>query len=380
MSCNACETVCPVEIPLPSLILDVRNRVVETKGLNPIKKAVFTLMRYPRLFGLFTRLASIGQLPITLGSHYIRSRNFGPLARLPFIQSMAKLASWRSLPAFAIRPLRDRVEEKKVSDSLKQAKGLDLTVCYFAGCMTDRLYPEMGEAVIKVLESVGVNVVFPKAQNCCGLPSLNSGDRRGGLAMAKQTIVALENALEENSADYILSASTSCVVTVVQDYIRLFEDLHYEGWLRRARALAEKTIDFTSFMDRVVLNSTIPLPVRQNVKRNMVVTYHDSCQSCTSLGLRSEARRVIQDVLKLELHEMPQSDVCCGFGGSFSIEHGDVASKVLNKKLSNAESTEANILVSDNPGCLMHLRGGVDAQGRRMRVLHLAQLIAECLE
>lgn len=198
--------------------------------------------------------------------------------------------------------------------------------------------------------------------------------------MAKQTIVALEDALDENHADYILSASTSCVVTVVQDYIRLFEDLHYEGWLRRARALAEKTIDFTSFMDRIVLKSNVSLPVRQGAQRAMVVTYHDSCQSCTSLGLRSEARRVIQDVLKLELHEMPQSDVCCGFGGSFSIEHGDVAAKVLDKKLSNAESTGATILVADNPGCLMHLRGGVDVRGRRMRVLHLAQLIAECLE
>lgn len=380
MSCNACETVCPVEIPLPSLILDVRNRTVEAKGLNPIKKVVFALMAHPRLFGFFTRLASVGQLPITLGSHYMRTRNFGPLARLPFIQSVAKLASWRSLPAFALRPLRDRVDAKKPSYSQTRAKGLDLKVCYFAGCMTDRLYPEMGEAVIKVLEAVGVQVVFPRAQNCCGLPSLNSGDRRGGLVMAKQTIVALENALDENHADYILSASTSCVVTVVQDYIRLFEDLHYAGWLRRARALAEKTIDFTSFMDRVVLNSDVSLPVRQSAKPDMVVTYHNSCQSCNSLGLRSEARRVIQDVLKLELHEMPQSDVCCGFGGSFSIEHGDVAAKVLDKKLSNAESTGATILVADNPGCLMHLRGGVDVRGRRMRVLHLAQLIAECLE
>jgi L-lactate dehydrogenase complex protein LldF len=380
MSCNACETVCPVEIPLASLILDVRKRTVEKKGLNPIKKAVFALMAHPRLFGFFTRLASIGQLPISLGSQYIRACNFGPLARLPFVQSVAHLASWRSLPAFAGKPLRDRVDEKKLLEGPQRAKKLDLKVCYFAGCMTDRLYPEMGEAVIRVLESVGVQVVFPKAQNCCGLPSLNSGDRRGGLVMAKQTIVALENALDEHHADYILSASTSCVVTVVQDYIRLFEDLHYDGWLRRARALAAKTIDFASFMDRVVLDSDVMLPIRQNVQRDMIVTYHDSCQSCTSLGLRAEARRVIQDVLKLELHEMPQSDVCCGFGGSFSIEHGNVAEKVLDKKLVNAESTGANILVSDNPGCLMHLRGGVDVRGRKMRVLHLAQLIEECLE
>jgi L-lactate dehydrogenase complex protein LldF len=77
---------------------------------------------------------------------------------------------------------------------------------------------------------------------------------------------------------------------------------------------------------------------------------------------------------------MPQSDVCCGFGGSTSIEHGDVAERLLHNKLRNAESTGATILVADNPGCLMHLRGGVDAQGKKMRVLHLAQLVAERLE
>ncbi len=197
--------------------------------------------------------------------------------------------------------------------------------------------------------------------------------------MARQTIVALEQALEESKADYILSASTSCVATIIQDYSRLFEDLHYQGWLRRTRALSEKVIDFTHFMDRVVLAGNMPLPLRPS-NADTVVTYHDSCQSCNCLGLRSEARRVIRDVLKLELREMPQSDVCCGFGGSTSLEHPRVAEHLLNNKLNNAESTGAHILVADNPGCLMHLRGGVDASGRRIRVLHLAQLIAEHLD
>ncbi len=380
VSCNACETVCPVEIPLPNLILDVRSRTVEAKGLNPIKKVVFGLMAHPRLFDIFARVASVGQLVLSRGGTYIRARSFGLLARLPLMRQLAEQAKWRSIPTFAFRPLRDRVDNKKVVDSQAKKKGLDLTVCYFAGCMTDRLYPEMGEAVIKVLESVGVRVVYPKSQNCCGLIAMNSGDRRDGITMEKQTIVALERALIENKADYIISASTSCTVTIVQDYIRLFEDLHYEGWLRRARLLAEKTIDFASFMDRVVLNSDVELPIRPAAKSDVVVTYHDSCQSCNCLGLRSEARRVMQDALKLELREMPQSDVCCGFGGAVSLEHGDVSSKILDNKLNNAQSTGASVLVVDNPGCIMHLRGGVDASGRPMRVLHLAELIAEHLE
>jgi len=397
VSCNACETVCPVEIPLPSLILDVRSRTMAAKGMPLLKRLIFGTMAYPRLFGLITRLASIGQFPVTRGSSFVRARNFGILGKLPGMHALVGQTRWRSFPAFATRPLRDRVKglvqvsRGPVRGYLSPRQGFPakitetsqhrpLTVCYFAGCMTDRLFPEMGEAVIKVLEFNGVRVTFPRAQNCCGLPALNSGDRRDGAAMARQTIVALERALQENEADYVISASTSCVVTIIQDYIRLFEDLQQYGWLERTKALAEKVTDFTHFIDSVIFTSGVSLAQRSNnASPDVVVTYHDSCQSCNSLNLRPEARRIIQDVLGLELREMPQSDVCCGFGGSTSIEHPEVARRLLNNKLNNAESTGAAILVADNPGCLMHLRGGVDATGRKVRVLHLAQLIAEYL-
>ncbi len=158
VSCNACETVCPVEIPLPSLILDVRHRTMEAKGLHWIKKLVFGTMAHPRIFGFFTRLASVGQFPITWGGRYIRTRNFGVLGKLPIMRSLVELASWRSLPAFATRPLRDRVKGQLLSPSRGAASqaGTErpgITVCYFAGCMIDRLYPEMGEAAIKVLRA-----------------------------------------------------------------------------------------------------------------------------------------------------------------------------------------------------------------------------------
>jgi L-lactate dehydrogenase complex protein LldF len=267
VSCNACETVCPVEIPLPSLILDVRHRNVEAKGLHWIKKLVFGAMARPRLFGFFTRLGSVGQFPITWGGRYIRARNFGVLGKLPIMRNLVELARWRSLPAFVTKPLRDRVKGRlspSSSDTTSQT-GMERTgikVCYFAGCMIDRLYPEMGEAAIKVMRACGVQVTFPQKQGCCGLIALISGDRADCATMARQTITVLEQALEASKADYIVGATTSCVVTLTQDYIRLFEDLQQQEWLRRARALAEKVMDFTSFMDRVVLVDGATLPIR----------------------------------------------------------------------------------------------------------------------
>ncbi len=367
---------------MPGLILDVRRRTVEAKGLPWIKRLIFGAMTHPRLFDLALRFASIAQFPVTRGSSYVRARYLGVLGKLPGTRSLARLTHWRSLPAFATKPLRDRAGKQiAVRDTTSQGETKPgvITVCYFAGCMTDRLYPEMGAAVMKVLKACSVEVTFPRKQNCCGLPALNSGDRPDGAAMARQTITMLEQALQETRADYILSASTSCVVTIVQDYMKLFEDLQQLGWLKRAQALAEKVVDFTGFLDRVLLAGDTKLAVRNGKGDQVICTYHDSCQSCNCLGLRSEARHIIRDVLGLELREMLQSDVCCGFGGSTSLEHGEVAERLLNNKLNNAESTGATVLVADNPGCLMHLRGGVDASGRRMRVLHLAELVAERL-
>ncbi len=379
VSCNACETVCPVEIPLPGLILDVRRRTMDAKGLPWIKKLVFGTMACPRIFDLFARLASIGQIPLSRGGSFIRAHNFGFLSRLPIMSFLAQQAGWRSLPAFAAPPLRDRVKTRAQGGNV----GKRLTVAYFAGCMTDRLYPEMGEAVIKVLEACGVRVTFPQAQNCCGLIALNSGDRRDAAAMARQTVALLERALLTSGADYIVSASTSCVASITQDYLKLFEDLQQYDWLRRAQALTEKVIDFTHFMDKVLLGGMHPTTTLPQwnaaALSGAVVTYHDSCQSNNCLHLRPEARRIIQDTLRLELREMPLSDVCCGFGGSTSLEHPEVSRRLLNNKLANATSTGATIIVADNPGCLMHLRGGVDAQQKQVRVLHLAQLMAQCL-
>ena len=186
-----------VEIPLAGLILDVRNRVVETKGLNPIKKAVFALYELiPVSLACSRVLPALGifRSPLVATTSCTQLRSPGASA---FYTIGGELASGRRLPP--LQSGRCAIGWMRKSGWWGRAsERADLKVCDFAGCMTDRLYPEMGEAVIKVLESVGVQVVFPKAQNCCGLPSLNSEDRRGGMVMAKQTIVALENALDEN--------------------------------------------------------------------------------------------------------------------------------------------------------------------------------------
>jgi Fe-S oxidoreductase len=164
------------------------------------------------------------------------------------------------------------------------------------------------------------------------------------------------------------------MAAIVQDYQHLFrEDAE---WRERAERQGRKMIDFTTFIDEV---AQLNPEAFQSVTPKPVVTIHDACQSSNALGLGNGARRIVSQVLQLELREMQDSSVCCGFGGSFAIDYPQVSTAILGKKLNNAEDTAADVVISDNPGCIMQLRGGLIAQGSPTRVLHLAELMAERL-
>jgi Fe-S oxidoreductase len=290
------------------------------------------------------------------------------------IPGMRDLTDGRTLTAPASKPLRDRVRRNGVLTvdvpRLPTSKAAGLRVAFFPGCLTDRLMPEMGEAVIDVLRACGCEVVFPADQHCCGLVAFNSGDRSHGQVMAEQTIRMLEGV----EADWVLTNSTSCLAAIVQDYQHLFRA--DPEWRERAELQARKLIDFNTFVDEIAQLDRADFA---SDEPGPVVTIHDACQSANALGLGAGARRIVSDVLGLELREMQDSRVCCGFGGSFAVDYPQVSTAILGKKLTNATETAADIVISDNPGCIMQLRGGLIASGSPTRAMHLAELIAERL-
>lgn len=366
LSCNACETVCPVGIPLPRQILDVRKMVVRAKGMPLVKRAILDTYARPRAFNLAARVGSRAQLPLTRGGGFVRGR------RLPILKKQTR---WRSLPALARRPLRDRTpvgSNLQAQPPVIPNGAAGKTVALFPGCMTDRLFPEQGEAIVTTLRSLGATPVFPAGLHCCGLPANNSGDDPNAKRMARQTITALEKI----KADYIVSGSASCVATLVQDYLHLFRN--DPAWKAKAEALAPRVMDFTSFLVQVADLPAGSLAPGAGTPPQ-VVTYHDSCQGLNALDLHAEPRRILRDVLGCELRELAENTLCCGFGGSFSFEYPAVAERLMNRKLDNATVTGAPLLVTDNQGCIMHLRGGCDASGRPLQIKHLAELVADRL-
>ncbi|MEJ7838571.1 MAG: LUD domain-containing protein, partial [Thermomicrobiales bacterium] len=297
LSCNACETVCPVHIPLPRQILDVRAMVAEKKGIKRAKRIVLNAYARPRLMNVMFRIAARAQLPLTRGRPYLRVRS------MPIIRTQTR---WRSLPALVAQPARDLQlsVETPAAKSLLSSAVAGKSVAIFPGCMTDRLYPEQAQAVATVLTSLGLTIVPAAGLHCCGLPAQNSGDLPNARKMAIQTIIQLERV----DADFIVSGSASCVAVLAQDYLHQFRD--DAEWLPRAQRLSERIVDFTTFL---VLHARVEkgsLSALEGEART--VTYHDSCQGLNALGLSSEPRYLIEDVMGDSIAELEENTLCCG--------------------------------------------------------------------
>ncbi|HET8569563.1 MAG TPA: LUD domain-containing protein [Candidatus Limnocylindria bacterium] len=350
MGCNACDTVCPVTIPLAALITDVRVQAVAHKGMPFAKRVGLAQWRTPGSIDRLAALASRVQAPL----------REGPFVRLPF----GKLAEEKSLPAFAEHPLHYRAREVA---SLNPEEPW-ISVGLFPSCIVDRFLPGAGFAAARVIQALGAEVRVVEGRRCCGLPHLNSGARADAIVMAKEAIDALEKA----PGQLLVAPSSSCAITIAQDHARLLEG--EPEWRERAEALGRRIVSFTRWADSVAAARGVkgrPLGIR--------ATYHDACQSANVLGLHDEPRRLLREVAGVDVVEMAESSVCCGFGGSFSFDHPDVASRVLDRKLANIEATGVDLVITDNPGCLTHLRGAMDRRDRPIRVRHLAEVLWDSL-
>jgi iron-sulfur cluster protein len=355
VSCNACATICPVDIPLPQQILRVRAQVVEANGLPLAKRVAFAIWSRPRVFDAVMRAASVLQRPFRRGA----------FLRVPLPPALR----WRSVPALATRPARDtllgRAFEPRPDGPWASSKARGLTVAYFLQCITDRFAPEQAGAAIDVLRACGARVVVPARQHCCGLPPLDAGDRATARRMAKQTIEALEAV----QADWIVSAGASCAIAIAHDYAELLAG--EPDWQARAKRIAAHTLDLLSFVDRVA--DPPQLPLRADAA---TVTVHAFCQTTNVMGSGDAGRRLLERA-GIPVRELAEAGVCCGFGGSTSLDHPALAQQIADRKLENVRATGAAVLVTDNPGCLLHLRGAANVAHDPFVVRHVAEVMVE---
>ena len=317
--CNACQDICPVDIPLPRQILEHRRS--GRKSLR--KRAALGIWERPELADRLMRTAA------------------------PFSSLVP------GTPRLARVPYRDRVAASEVD-------GEPLTI--FASCMVDRMLPQAAVALERIATAAGFKVGFPKGQWCCGLVSANAGDFRG----AGKLNTDLQASLRD-SKGLIVTPSASCFGAFTIDAS--------EWGVRTEASITERFRDSTRFA--LQLLEANPGLV-DGEPMSLKIAYHDSCQSLRQLGLKSEPRRLLE-LAGYDVVDLPDIANCCGFGGTFSLEWPRVADRLAQWKLDAIAKTGCAVVASDNPGCLVHIEAAARRRGLKLRVAHVLELVAEHL-
>ena len=247
----------------------------------------------------------------------------------------------------------------------KRPSPIGKPVSLFVTCLVDMLYPATGLAVVDVLDHLGVAVEFSMGQTCCGQPGFNGGYWREARRVAEQFLRAFRDAA------VIVTPSGSCAAMVRHEFPRLFADDPLR--LAQAERLAGITWEFTEFIVEGLgvsdLDGRLPTPT--------TVAFHDSCHGLRRLGLGAAARALVGNLANATIVEWDHGQTCCGFGGLFSVKMAGVSGAMLAEKLAAIDRSGADMIVTGDVSCLLHMNGGLAKRGQPPRVRHVADLLAE---
>ena len=239
---------------------------------------------------------------------------------------------------------------------------MSVRVSLFVTCVVDQLFPQVGMAMVEVLERVGCKIDFPEAQTCCGQPAYNSGYRIEARQVARHLLGVFRD------AEYIVVPSGSCTAMISHHYHDLFRK--EPEWLDQADRLQPRVWEFSRFLLEVMKVGDV------GARLEKVVTYHDSCHALRELHIKQGPRELLSHVRGLELREMDIPEECCGFGGTFSVKFADVSGGMARTKIDAIQRTGAEAVVSIDSSCLMQLQGVMSRDGVPIQTMHLAEVLA----
>ncbi|HEX6989531.1 MAG TPA: (Fe-S)-binding protein [Bacillota bacterium] len=243
-----------------------------------------------------------------------------------------------------------------------------MKVDLFVTCLCDLFYPEVGEAVVRVLRRLGCEVRFPPEQTCCGQPAFNSGYEEEARAVARRLIEAFSAG--EDAGVPVVAPSGSCAAMVRHHYPRLFAG--DARWEERARRFAGRVFELSEFIVRRLGCGDLGAEAGARLEGSAV--YHRSCHMSRGLGVVDEPLRLLRSIQGLEVADMPNAEDCCGFGGTFAVKMPDISVAMADRKVDAVEQAGAAMLVGSDLGCLMQIGGRLRRRGRPVEVLHTAQV------
>ena len=347
--CGSCCAQCPNKVPTEEIVAAARLRIAEQQGLSSFGKLLTGVLKRPRLMHLLARTS--GKFSSLLFKRL--PENSGLRLRFP----APYLEKGRTVPPIVTKPFRDRHPEVIAGQPGQP------TVAFFTGCGINFMYPAIGEAFLAALKFIGVTVIIPKDQGCCGLPAVSAGAADTIEQLADQNLVALTR----HKVDHIVTACASCNAGLGKIYAELGEEF---------QDIAAKTEDIFVFLARHGLPEK--LAALPKTEKRVRVTYHDPCHLRT-IGITKEPRQILQALPQVDYVEMAEAGTCCGLGGTYSVYHYETSKKIGAKKATNIEASGAEIVATDCPGCIMQLQDSINHAGGTQHSMHILELLAEAL-
>ena len=356
IDCRACTTACPADVQVGALIEEVRGQLRQAMPLKGWKKMVNNLILH-QLFPHQNRLNRLGGFL----KFYQKSGLQTVTRKTGLIKIMPDhLVDLESVMPEIKKPVRKRYKDMKVIPAKGEMKN---EVAFMTGCVMDVMFTEANQATINVLTRNGNNVTIPEKQVCCGALHFHTGEREKGKELAKQNIIAFEEA----GTIVINSAGCGCML---KEYEEIFHD--DPEWADRAKAFSRKVQDISKYL---VDTGYVAPKSKVNVK----LTYHDACHLAHGQGIRKEPRELIQSIPGVELIEMENSDRCCGSGGVYNVLQPDLAGAVLKQKMEFVPD-DVELVVMGNPGCMLQMSMGVKKYGNGQRVIHIMELMDQAYQ
>ncbi|HEX3493348.1 MAG TPA: (Fe-S)-binding protein [Streptosporangiaceae bacterium] len=240
-----------------------------------------------------------------------------------------------------------------------------MRIALFVTCLADTLFPDVGKATVTLLERLGHEVEFPEAQTCCGQMHVNTGYQRDALPLVRRYVEVFERGY-----DAIVMPSGSCAGSVRHQHAMVARRSGDELLAQRAQAVAARSYELSELLTDVLGVEDVGAYYPHRV------TYHPTCHSLRVLRVGDRPLRLLRRVAGLELVELPDAEVCCGFGGTFAVKNADTSTAMLADKMRNVLDTRAEVCTAGDSSCLMHIGGGLSRLRTGIRTVHLAEILA----
>jgi len=358
--CGSCAANCPSGVSALEIFIKARAILAGFMGLSPAKKLILRgMLSRPGIFDrvvewgskfqkIFTMPANelIGTSCARFVSPLLKDRHFMPLASEPFHRKTAML------------------------NTDKGRSGLK--VLFFVGCLIDKIFPQLAQDVIDVLNYHEVGIFMPRKQACCGIPAISSGDLKTFHRLLHYHL----KIFDAEKFDYLVTACATCTSTIKEIW-PMMADKDSEDMKSRVADISQKTLDISQFL---VTKVGLEKSAIEDIDTTVDVTFHDPCHLKKSLGVAAEPRALINANPRYHLIEMPEADRCCGLGGSFNLHYYELSSNIGRIKRNNIKASGSSVVATGCPACMLQISDMLSQSDDKIVVKHPIEIYRELIK